>query len=204
MTDAAGRIVKPSQRGNFRRPSNLSYSYASPFSNALNFKLNSDWLKQEFALMADKNPGVDGTADVTRPSADADPITLSQANSHHHGRAGQNVLYQNSVVAFKRTPYAGAYYGRTAGDNIFTARTKHPATQPLEIAVFVNGYCGRNLSPATPDDSYLVPTAQDGPSPISSPVLTTAPTTTAPIPASAPATTRTSAAPTSVPATMQR
>ena len=204
MTDPAGRIVKPSQRGNFRRPSNLSYSYASPFSNGLNFKLNSDWVKQEFALMADKNPGVDETSDVTRPAADSDPIALAQANSHHHGRAGQNVLYPNNEVGFVRTPYAGTYYGprrekRPPGDNIYTARTMHPATQPVDLPVTANGFCGRNLSPATPDDSYLVPTAQDGPSPIVNKPPATAPTT-----ATAPATTTSATAPSTLPATTQR
>jgi len=195
MTDAAGRFVNPSQRGNFRRPSNLSYSYASPYSSALNFRLNSDWVNFEFALVADKNPGVDATSDVTRPSADADPVAQSQANSLHHGRAGQNVLYPNLHVAFHRTPYAGTFYSkaqeerRPPGDNIYTARMTRPATQSVEIPVYVNGFCGRNLSPATPDDSYLVPTAQDGPSSPPPPLSATQPaavTATAPATATAP------------------
>jgi type II secretory pathway pseudopilin PulG len=195
MTDAAGRFVAAAQRGNFRRPSNLSYSYASPFSNALNFKLNSDWVKQEFALVADKNPGIGPESDVTAPPFDTDPISLSRANSFHHARAGQNVLYPNLVVAFQRTPYAGANYGQPHGDNIYTARAATTTTQPIEIPLTINGFSGPNVSPATPDDSYLVPTFHDQPSPprvvAPQPPATTATTTgtTTPAPAPAPATT---------------
>jgi type II secretory pathway pseudopilin PulG len=190
LTNAAGLGVDPTQRSNFRRPSHLSYSYASPFSNALNFKLNSDFINSEFALVADKNPGVDEQADVTGPTADADPIALSRANSLHHGRAGQQVLYWFGRVDFKRTPYAGASYKQPSGDNIYTARTMRPATQPINVPVYVNGFCDRNLSPATPDDSYLVPTAQDGPSAPRPIAPATQPTTVpvAPPPATAPTT----------------
>jgi len=186
MTDSAGRFVKPMQRGNFRKPSNLSYSYASPFSNALNFKLNFDYLNFYFALVADKNPGIGQNSDVTKAAYNADPIELSQGNSFHHGRAGQNVLYPNGVVGFKRTPYAGPNYGQQQGDNIYTARAPKPATQPSNFPVTLNGFLGQNLSPVTPDDSYLVPTAQDEPSPsrvpppipppATQPATTTAPT----------------------------
>jgi hypothetical protein len=186
--------VKAGQRGNFRKPGNLSYSYASPFSNAFNFKLNSDYLNFGFALVADQNPGVGVDVDVTAPAADAGPIALSRANSFHHGRAGQNVLYPNRVVEFKRTPYAGASYGQRWGDNMYTARALHTTTQPSNILVYVNGYCARNLSPATPDDSYLVPTAQDDPSPVrlisTPPATTRAPATQPVAPATAPAATQ--------------
>lgn len=189
MTDSAGRFVKATQRGNFRKPSNLSYSYASPFSNALNFKLNSDYLNFYFALMADKNPGIGPDADVTKPPDNADPIALSRANSFHHGRAGQNVLYPSGFVLFKRTPYAGANYGQPQGDNIYTARALAPATKPSNLPVTMNGYCGKNLSPATPDDSYLVPTAQDGPTPSRvPPAPATIPASTAPTTTTEPAT----------------
>ncbi|MBC8106041.1 MAG: type II secretion system protein [Anaerolineae bacterium] len=196
MTDSAGRFVKPTQRGNFRKPSNLSYSYASPFSNALNFKLNFDYLNFYFALVADKNPGIGPEADVTKPPYNADPIELSRANSFNHGRAGQNVLYPNGGVTFRRTPYAGPNYGEPHGDNIYTARAPVPATQPANLHVTLNGYCGTNLSPVTPDDSYLVPTAQDDASPSRVPPPATAPASTTPA-----TTTEPPPAPTTAPAT---
>ncbi|CAN5414968.1 hypothetical protein BH09PLA1_BH09PLA1_19810 [soil metagenome] len=191
MTDSAGRFVKPMQRGNFRKPSNLSYSYASPFSNALNFKLNSDFLNLYFGLVADKNPGIGPTSDVTAPAYSADPLELSRANSLHHGRAGQNVLYPSGFVLFQRTPYAGANYGQSSGDNIYTVRAPQPATQPTELPFTVSGYCGEQLSPTTPDDSFLVPTAQDQPSPsrIVVPPPTTEPATTPTTAPTQPATT---------------
>src|SRR5205085_291511 len=116
--DRNGRPTKASQRGNFRGHGNLSYSYASPFSNAFNFRLNSDWVKYDFALVADKNPGTSAEADVTVPAYNADTLQLSRGNSMQHGRAGQNVLYPNKVVEFKKTPYAGVSYAPPLADNI--------------------------------------------------------------------------------------
>lgn len=162
MTDASGRRVEPRQRGNFRGPRNLSYSYASPFSSAAGFRMN-DTKPGGFALMADKNPG--------RPAAmvapDSSPRDLAKANSPNHRGAGQNVLYADGSVGFIRTPYCGS--GGTThspGDNIYTARAARPATQPAhEVHFAVVGVVGRVYSPVSNDDSYLVPTIEDGFSP---------------------------------------
>ena len=130
-SDYRDRFTDPLERGNFRTPSNLSYSYASPFSDAPGFRLNSDWLNSGFALMADKNPGVVGPDDdVTAPPHDADQSLLAKANSNNHGKAGQNVLYPGGNVEFKSTPYCGVGYGTPGRDNIYTARAQndHAAT----------------------------------------------------------------------------
>lgn len=173
MTDAFGRLVKPAQRGNFRRPDNLSYSYASPFSSAPGFRMN-DTKPSEFALMADKNPG----ADATQLAADAAPLEMSRANSLNHRRAGQNVLFADGSVAFWKTPYCGV--GRTdkaPGDNIYTARASRSTTQAMELPVSVTGVIGRDVSPIRNDDSYLIPIAGE---PVSAdlPAVTSAPSTT--------------------------
>lgn len=187
IADAGGRVVPPTQRSNFRGPDNLSYSYASPFSMAPGYRLNTDWLNSEFALMADKNPGksADGD-DVTGPGFSDDSKSLSRANSNNHRKAGQNVLYPAGNVEFVTTPYAGVSYGQRGRDNIYTARAAVTTTQPLDVPVATNGFFGQNLSPAATDDSYLVPGDDD---PISPPrIPTTAPTTEPVTAPSAPAT----------------
>ena len=55
-----GKPVSPQERSNFSGADNLSYSYASPFSAAPGYRLNTDLLKFDFAVMGDKNPGTGG------------------------------------------------------------------------------------------------------------------------------------------------
>ncbi len=69
--DKAGHNVAIARRSNFRSPENLSYSYASPFSAAIGYRLNSDSLKADFAVMADRNPG------VVQPPMSAPPLKLA-------------------------------------------------------------------------------------------------------------------------------
>ena len=181
IADRAGRRVNANQRGNFRSPANLSYSYASPFSNAPGYRLNSDWLKPDFALLADRNPAARGGE--TAPRWDATSLELSSVNSTNHGRAGQNVVYADGSVRFETTPYCGV--GRPAGaggDNIYTARARVPATQASDLPFDVSGFVGHAIGPAASDDSYLVPVQGE--------------TTTAPLPATRPTT-----APSTEPAT---
>src|SRR5205814_9096349 len=121
MTDANGRFVRPIQRGNFRRPHNLSYSYSLPFSNAPGYRMD-DLRKGDFALMADKSAGVNPIQDdITSPAWNAPTMELARANSCNHGKAGQNVLYAGGRVFFRQTPYCGLQ-----GDNIYTALSPAP------------------------------------------------------------------------------
>jgi len=169
LRNSRGFPVKPSLRGNFRSARNLSYSYASPFSNAAGYRniLKTDNLTWGFALLADKNPGVDPDgADVTGPSFTAVPMEMAKANSRNHGRGGQNVVYYGQV-SFERTPYCGLDH-----DNIYTVSA--PATQPVPLLTVPvagpslhapvappNGFFGSSFSPATDRDSYLVPADSD-------------------------------------------
>jgi type II secretory pathway pseudopilin PulG len=187
MTDASGSpMASPAQRGNFRRADNLTYSYASPFSSAPNYRLN-DTKPSGFVLMADKNPG-DPAATV---GPNASPLELARANSPNHAGVGQNVVYSQGNVEFRKTPYCGV-----GEDNIYTARavSYQLTTQPTTLPNNVIGVFGMNFSPVRNDDTYLVPTATDLPMPGVSPRPATAPTT------SAPATTSSTTA-TSAPAT---
>lgn len=162
MTDAAGRFTKPSQRGNFRGPGMLSYSYATPFASATGYRMD-DTQMSEFAILADKNPGVAPPEDdVTGPSADAPPLAMAKANSRNHNRAGQNVLFADGSVVFMQSPYCGV--GRSSGvggDNIYTVLARKPLSGEKPLANG-RGFWGTDLSPAWESDSYLVPTAHDG------------------------------------------
>ena len=157
LTDAAGQHVGPRERANFRGPLYLSYSYASPFSNAPGYGLKSDFLPPNFVLMSDKNPGkVKPTQDVTGPGADAGPLVLKAANSRNHGRAGQSVLFGDMHVEFSTTPYCGV-----GGDNIYTAVAAEPIMTGEAPDPRSHGFVGPKVGPAWPTDTYLVPSESD-------------------------------------------
>ena len=158
-----GRSVSPQERSNFSGAGNLSYSYASPFSAAAGYRLNTDLLKFDFAVLGDKNPGA-GTGNAANgPAYDATPLELAKANSRNHGRSGQNVLYADGHVQFQPTPYAGVGEGAVR-DNIYTALSTTPladAAEPGPKVIAGKGYVARDIGPAWAGDSYLVPTDDD-------------------------------------------
>ena len=158
LRNAAGMNVAPQVRSNFTSAAHLSYSYASPFSNAPGYKMNDDSHVGDFALMADKNPGIIGKNDsIIAPTFDAEPFTLSKANSNNHGKVGQNVLYADGHVAFQTTPYCGV--GQEARrDNIYTALSPIPLVPGSRPPVESNGFYGPTLTPSWTNDSFLVPT----------------------------------------------
>jgi type II secretory pathway pseudopilin PulG len=165
LTTQGGR-VKPDQRSNFTGPRHLSYSYASPFSANPRFRLNSDVLPADFALLADKNPGTTGKGTVTGPAYDAPRDQFAQANSRNHGRAGQNVLYPTGVVEFQGTPYCGYAPPREPTgiyrDNVYTAYAAAPlAGDAVPTDLAANGVRTPAVGPAWVYDSYLVPTEEE-------------------------------------------
>jgi len=158
MLDANGKLTSPTHRGNFRSSSNLSYSYASPFTDAADYVFSSDRLVSEFAVLADRNPGFEGLLNDTQvlgPTRDAPPFELARGNSQNHGQAGQNVLHPAGNVSFETTPYCGV-----AHDNIYTAVAQHRLVN-AHPALDVPGYLGTGIGAAYEYDSYLVPTARD-------------------------------------------
>jgi prepilin-type processing-associated H-X9-DG protein len=158
-----GKAVSPQERSNFSGPGHLSYSYASPFSAAPGYRLNTDLLKFDFAVLGDKNPGTGGGGAVTEAPYSAPPFKLARANSNNHGRAGQNVLYADGHVQFQPTPYAGVGEGAVR-DNIYTAASTTPLPErpePGPKAIAANGSVARDIGPAWAGDSYLVPTDED-------------------------------------------
>jgi prepilin-type processing-associated H-X9-DG protein len=163
---ASAQTPEPGDANDWKHHSNfsggvhLSYSYASPFSSAPGYTLNN-YLPAEFALMADKNPGISALgSNVTAPPYTAEPFDIAQANSNNHGRAGQNVLYADGHVAFQTTPYCGVGHGAVR-DNIFTALQRTPVQKGQNPPPEANGVVGRDVGPAWVGDSYLVPTDQD-------------------------------------------
>ena len=160
MTDAAGDPVDPARRGNFRSRANLSYSYADPFGLAPGYGL-TDTLPSEFAVLADANPG---PPQGGWPAFDAAPLDLAAANSPHHGRAGQNVLYPAGDVYFKASPYVGVNQTKPAGtrpladgDNVYTALRPAPLYAPETPDLNAPGVYATDAGPAHAADSFLVP-----------------------------------------------
>lgn len=149
LRDDAGAPAAPERRSNFRSPENLSYSYASPFSDAAGYGLKSDFMPAEFVILADKNPGRKGEP----IGPDASPQQLRKANSRNHGGEGQSVLYGDMHVEFRRTPYCGV-----GGDNIYSAVARSPIFTGQAPDMKTPGFVGPELSPAWQTDSYLVPT----------------------------------------------
>src|SRR4051812_16108918 len=159
LTDPAGKATEAANRSNFKRARNLSYSYASPFSAAGGYKLNA-YNSSDFVLAADKNPGKSGGSDVTGPAYDAPLLELAKANSHNHRRAGQSVLYADTHVEFRQTPYSGFGYYITGagGDNIYTVLSPTILPEQPTPDLTVHGIVGTAHGPAWKADSYLVPT----------------------------------------------
>jgi prepilin-type N-terminal cleavage/methylation domain-containing protein len=157
LTGPDGRtVVGAHERSNFRRARNLSYSFASPFSASTAYKFDVNTPPGDFVILADKNPGRSKGSDVTAVPYNAAPLELARANSHNHGRAGQQALYAGMYVEFQRSPYCA--FG---GDNIYTARAATPLPETAATDMTPNGVLGRQYGPALKSDSYLVPTAEE-------------------------------------------
>lgn len=154
----AGAESRVDQRSNFFDGTHLSYSYSSPYSSAPGYQMN-DTRPADFALMADKNPGVEPPEldNVMGPAYDAPPFELAKANSNNHGKAGQNVLYADGHVAFQTTAYCGVGTAEKR-DNIYTALSPIPLAPGNRPPPYTNGFYGHHIGPSWTNDSYLVPT----------------------------------------------
>ena len=130
-------------RSNFTNQyQNLSYSFANPYPNvaaaALGYRLTTR-LSADFAVGADRNPGVDVHDNVYAPiSANSPQSLMNKANSDNHEQDGQNVLYGDGHVSWHTNPFCGMQQ-----DNIFTARN-----DPAQVTA----------SPVDANDSVLLPT----------------------------------------------
>jgi prepilin-type processing-associated H-X9-DG protein len=131
-------------QGNAGIREHLSYSYQNPYPSeaaiAAGWKLNTA-ISPEYAVAADMNPGGDALLKLTAQSPVAQ---MQEGNSLNHGREGQNVLYGDGHVAFESSPFSGVNQ-----DNIYTSG------KTGDKALVVVG------PPTGPDDSILLPTAND-------------------------------------------
>jgi prepilin-type N-terminal cleavage/methylation domain-containing protein/prepilin-type processing-associated H-X9-DG protein len=131
-----------SGRSNFTdQTRNLGYSFANPYpkTGVIDYRL-SNKLRADFAVAADRNPGVSGkNDDVYAPTLGSPTSIMKKANSPNHEQDGQNVLYGDGHVAWQQTPFCGVQQ-----DNIYTAK---------------NGVAPKvEYSPADATDSILLPT----------------------------------------------
>jgi prepilin-type processing-associated H-X9-DG protein len=146
MHDAAGRRNAGARtRSNFRRPENLTYGFATPFSSSPDYRL-SDTLPGRFALMADIGPAGTVWTDAN----------IREARSpNHHGKSMQ-VLYADGSVVTVGGPYVGVGHDQDKpGDNIFTALSSDILAEKLPHDG--KGVWGKQIGPAYVYDSYLVP-----------------------------------------------
>jgi hypothetical protein len=128
-------------RSNFTNvKKNLGYSFANPYPDTAaankGYKLTNE-LSAEFAVAADKNPGVRGKESnvlAVKPSNNGNQMKLGNSGCHDHD--GQNVLYGEGHVEFQNNPFVGV-----KGDNIYTSQSGQVVA-----------------SPVGPDDSVLLPT----------------------------------------------
>jgi prepilin-type N-terminal cleavage/methylation domain-containing protein/prepilin-type processing-associated H-X9-DG protein len=133
-------------RSNFTdQKKNLGYSFANPYPldavTHAGYRLTTT-LSAEFAVAADRNPGVGvNGSNVYAPAPNGGSPQIALANSANHERDGQNVLYGDGHVQWQQTPFCGV-----GNDNIYTSK----------IGVAPTVEC----SPADPSDSVLLPTAQ--------------------------------------------
>lgn len=135
-------VANQSNFTNYKK--NLGYSYANPYpdksANERGYRLAAK-VSPAFAVMADINPGISPVhkADIYAPRPGAAASVMRLGNSGNHESEGQNVLYGDGHVEYQITPLCGVN-----GDNIYTGQTA------ISPATFV--------SPATKDDSVLLPT----------------------------------------------
>ncbi|HMO26859.1 MAG TPA: hypothetical protein PKB10_11375, partial [Tepidisphaeraceae bacterium] len=162
LVDAAGRAVDARQRGNFRLPENLSYSYAHPFGNAPDYRL-VDTLPGGFVLMADKSPGSTGGS-VLEVQHDEPVVSRARANTRNHSRAGQNVLFADGSVQWRTHVFVGVGWtsaSPTGGDNIYTALSPIPIVSGTPPPANAPGVYRPTVVPAWNHDTLLVPTEDD-------------------------------------------
>jgi prepilin-type processing-associated H-X9-DG protein len=97
---------------------NMTYGLANPYPSVEAVNLGYRWnstLGAEFAVAADRNPGVVNGCDVTAVTETSPMSQMAKANSPNHQGAGENVLYADGHVEFVQNPFSG-----TKRDNIYT------------------------------------------------------------------------------------
>jgi prepilin-type N-terminal cleavage/methylation domain-containing protein/prepilin-type processing-associated H-X9-DG protein len=150
-----GGTNAPINRGNFTGSKNLSYSFQNMYAGTSAIGAGWKWnntLGAEYAIGADKNPGISptGTDNVAQPSNTSSAKDMKLSNSNNHDKDGQNILYGDGHVAWESNPFVGVNR-----DNIYTAASNSTGGQ------YASGsYEGGNMGfgPFDSNDSILLPT----------------------------------------------
>jgi prepilin-type processing-associated H-X9-DG protein len=147
-----GGIQTAQNHANFPGSTNLSYSYQNPYpdTNAVSsgFKLNNS-LSAEFAVAADKNPGVvTGSVNLLNVTSTSSARDMRLANSKNHDGDGQNVLYGDGHVDFMTTVFCGVQR-----DNIYARRANSTGL----LSNTTNGTSGAFGSSYDAADNVLLP-----------------------------------------------
>lgn len=144
---------------NFPSPNNLSYSMHNPYPTEAAEKAGFTWddnMPADFAIMADKNPGV---AELTSVGFSAGGAEQRKVNSLNHRQDGQNMLYADGHVDWSMSPWAGLGQDNVYGYNAQrpfapSAPTTRPApANPPPVPIGIVG------PPADGNDSVMLPTA---------------------------------------------
>ena len=142
------------QRSNFPAAKHLSYSYANPYPSKAAVEKGYKSVTSvdaNFVHLADMNPGDKSLTDLT---ATGTPDQLRQGNSLNHNREGQNVAFADGHVDWVTTPFVGL-----KKDNIYTFGESGEKW----------GGAGIVGSPAGPNDTVLLPIAEQGGGPATRP-----------------------------------
>ncbi|MGC4030426.1 MAG: DUF1559 domain-containing protein [Tepidisphaeraceae bacterium] len=152
FTVPAGKTIQ--SFSNFTAQNQLSYSMQNPYPTKAAYDAGFKWndeMNADFAIMADKNPGV---GDILKVSFTDSGTEQQKTNSLDHYRAGQNVLYADGHVDWSVSPWAGANQNHIYGhDRVDAAAATQPASPPLTPIGIVG-------PPGGPIDSVLLPTAE--------------------------------------------
>jgi prepilin-type processing-associated H-X9-DG protein len=127
-----GGTNAPINRSNFtNHRKNLSYSFQNPYPRQKAIDAGFKWMNEltaDFAVAADKNPGVAGKGDnVLAPTATSSAQQMKLANSNNHDKDGQNILYGDGHVSWESNPFVGV--GR---DNIYTTADGKITASPVD------------------------------------------------------------------------
>jgi prepilin-type processing-associated H-X9-DG protein len=126
-----GGANAPINRSNFSNRKNLSYGFQNPYPRQKAIDAGFKWMNElsaDFAVAADKNPGVAGKGDnVMAPTASSSSQSMRQGNSNNHDKDGQNILYGDGHVSWESNPFVGV-----ARDNIYTTADGKIAASPVD------------------------------------------------------------------------
>lgn len=148
------------ERSNFGDvKNNLSYSISNPYPSATAVGAGYIWkatVSSEFAIAADKNPGISAPDDVDGVTVGSTSAQMKVANSNNHNGDGQNVLYGDGHVEFVNNPFVGV-----SRDNIYTYRatTTDPSIAGTFAAPASGIYAAANAIDAK--DSFMLPSDDD-------------------------------------------